>query len=77
VYRLGGKEWPEAPFHMTRLLFFLVLALLLAISAGWTSLYSWTALALLAWNVFRARKDLATAWGAARRLDRPRAPPLP
>ena len=77
VYRLGGKEWPEAPFHMTRLLFFMVLALLLAISAGWASLLSWTALALLAWNVFRARKDLAAAWDAARRVDRPRVPPLP
>ena len=34
VYRMGGKEWPEAPFHLIRLMFFVVLALLLAFSKG-------------------------------------------
>ena len=34
VYRLGGKDWPEAPFHLIRLLFFVVLALLLEFSQG-------------------------------------------
>jgi len=33
-------------------------------------LLSGTALALLAWNLFRARQELATALTAARRLDR-------
>lgn len=65
VYRLGGKEWPEMPFHLTRLLFFIVLALLLGISQGFSTLLSATALALLGWNLFRARKELA-----ATRLDR-------
>ena len=70
VYRLGGKEWPEVPFHLTRLLFFVVLALLLGFSQGLESLLSGTALALLAWNLFRARQELATALAAAKRLDR-------
>lgn len=70
VYRLGGKEWPEAPFHLIRLMFFAVLALLLGLSQGLASLLSWTALALLAWNLFRARQELAAALTAARRLDR-------
>lgn len=70
VYRLGGKDWPEAPFHLIRLLFFVVLALLLELSQGLSALLSGTALALLAWNLFRARKELATALTAAKRLDR-------
>ena len=70
VYRLGGKEWPEAPFHLIRLLFFVVLALLLGSAQGFSSLLSGTALGLLAWNLFRARQELATAIAAATRLDR-------
>jgi hypothetical protein len=70
VYRLSGKDWPEAPFHLIRLLFFVVLALLVGFSQGFSSLLSATALALLAWNLFRARQELAAAVTAARRLDR-------
>jgi hypothetical protein len=70
VYRLGGKDWPEAPFHLVRLLFFVVLALLLGFSEGLMSLLNGTALALLAWILFRARQELATVLTAARRLDR-------
>jgi len=77
VYRLGGKDWPEAPVHLVRLLFFVVLALLLAFAHGAASLWNGTALALLAWMLFRARQELVVAWLAARRLDRvdPRASP--
>jgi hypothetical protein len=77
VYRMGGKEWPEAPFHLIRLLFFVVLALLLASSQGLSPLSSGTALALLAWNLFRARQELAAALTAARRLDRTDTQPPP
>lgn len=77
VYRLGSKEWPEAPFHLIRLLFFVVLALLLGISQGLSTLLSGTALALLAWNLFRARQELAEALTRAKRLDRTRPKPPP
>lgn len=77
VYRLSGKEWPDAPFHLIRLLFFAVLALLLAFSQGLSPLLSGTALALLTWNLFRARQELAAALAAARRLDRTGSKPLP
>lgn len=70
LYRLGGKEWPEAPFHLNRLLFFIVLALMLEVTQGFSALWNGTALALLVWNVFRARKELVTAWRGAKRLDR-------
>jgi len=77
VYRLGGKEWPDAPYNLMRLLFFVVLSLLLVFSEGLSSLLNWTALALLAWILYRARQELAKVLTAARRLDRPHTgPPL-
>ena len=56
--------------------FFLVLALLLSAAVGLSALLNWTALALLAWNIYRARQELATALFAARRLDRISRAPL-
>ena len=77
IYRLGGKDWPDTPFHLTRLLFFIVLALLIAFVQGFSYLWTWTAAALLAWNLYRARQELKTAYQAASRLDRTQAkPPL-
>jgi hypothetical protein len=70
LYRLAGKDWPDAPFHLIRLLFFLILGVLAAMSSGWSVLFSGTALSLLAWNLFRARQELAAAIAAAHRLDR-------
>lgn len=70
VYRLGGKDWPETPFHLTRLLFFVVLALLLAFAEGPASVLTWTGAALLGWNLYRARQELKMACKAAKRLDR-------
>jgi len=77
VYRLSGKAWPEAPFHLIRLMFFVVLAALLTFALGWSAIFNVSALALLVWNLFRAQQELATAIAAARRLDRPPAPPQP
>lgn len=77
IYRLGGKDWPAAPFHLVRLLFFTVLALLLGFAQGWSPLLNVTALALLTWNLFRARKELATALSTTHRLDRTDTRPVP
>jgi hypothetical protein len=81
VYRLGGKAWPAAPFHLIRLMFYAVLALLLAFASGPGLLFSGTALVLLLWNLFRARRELTAAWRSASRIDRnparPTAPPSP
>lgn len=71
LYRFGGKDWPEAPLPLTRLLFFVVLALLLAITQGVAALATWTAAALLAWNLLRARAELRAVVKRARRIDRP------
>jgi len=70
VYRIGGQEWPDTRFHLMRLMFFVILAGLLALSLGITPLLDWTTAALLAWNLVRARKDLLAVLAAARRIDR-------
>lgn len=71
VYRYGGGDWPEAPMPLTRLLFFVVLVLLMAVTQGTAALMNWTAAALLGWMLYRAHGDLLNAVKAARRLDRP------
>jgi hypothetical protein len=76
VYRLGGKAWPEAPLHLIRLMFFVVLLLMGQMVQG-NALLDASALALLAWNLFRARQELATACRAASRIDLAGGAPLP
>lgn len=70
MYRYGSKDWPESPFYLTRLLFFVVLSAMLALLHGFAVLATFTALALLAWNLFRARRELRSALAAAHRIDR-------
>lgn len=76
LYRLAGKDWPEAPFHLIRLLFFVILGVLVGL-ANPSAVFSVTALGLLAWNLFRARQELAAAVAGAHRLDRRRRGPVP
>jgi hypothetical protein len=70
VYRSTRRPWPEAPIGISRLLMFLVLAALLGIALGPAALLNWTALALLTWNLFRARHELQAIARSAKRIDR-------
>lgn len=70
LYRIGGKDWPEAPFFLSRLMFYIVLWLALALTQDSTHLVTWTALALLLWNLYRACKELLTMLRAMHRIDR-------
>jgi hypothetical protein len=69
IYRVGGRDWPEDSHFMTRLMFFVVLCLLEGIATGFASVWGLSMLALLAWNVFRARHDLLATFSTATRLD--------
>lgn len=71
VYRMGGKDWPEAPFFLSRLLFFVLLWLMIGFARNFDGMLNGTALALLLWNIFRSRKDLLELFGAMHRIDRP------
>lgn len=73
VYRHGGKNWPDMQPPLIRLMFFMLIALLLAVAAGGAAQYAnFTALALLLWTAFRARRDLVLLVRSARRIDQKR-----
>jgi hypothetical protein len=65
MYRQGSKGWPPGAHLLPRLLFFVLLSLVVSFATGYSLLLSWSAAALLAWNVFRARRELREAVRAA------------
>ncbi len=69
VYRIGGKTWPDSPTQTVRLLFFILLSTLFAMALGIATILNWTAIALLGWNIFRARKELSAIIRSAMRID--------
>jgi hypothetical protein len=70
IYRLGSMtQWPSARPELVRLITFMLLLLMVASSLGLFALLTWSALALLLWNVFRARRDIYAVFKSARRLD--------
>jgi hypothetical protein len=75
IYRAAGRAWPDAPHFMTRLLFFLVLTVLIAVATGIATFWTWSTAALLVWNLFRARRELVVTFRNAVRLDRQRPAP--
>jgi hypothetical protein len=72
VYRHGGKNWPDLQPPLIRLVFFVLLALLLALAQGPAPIANYTALALLLWTAFRARHDLVLLAHSAQRIDHKR-----
>jgi glycosyltransferase involved in cell wall biosynthesis len=69
LYRLGATKWPSAQPELIRAVCFIALALLLGAALG-TSVYTnWTTLALLSWNLWRARREIRSVFVSARRLD--------
>ena len=70
MYRCG-KGWPDAPVDLMRLLFFGLLSTVMAMAEGPSILANWTALALLGFNLLKARRDLRAVVKSSRRLDRP------
>jgi hypothetical protein len=72
MYRVGGKNWPESSHFLPRLLFFILLSGLVVMADGFNSVLSWSAAALLAWNVYRARHELLEVFLDASRIDKDR-----
>jgi hypothetical protein len=67
MYRLGGKAWLSVSHFTPRMLFFAIFAVLLACAMGPSVLLNWSAAALVAWNLFRARRHLMTTFQESRR----------
>jgi hypothetical protein len=76
VYRTDGKDWPEVPFFLTRLLFYCLLWITLAMSQSFAGLLTPTAFLLLIWNLFRARKELLQMLAGIHRIDREEPPSM-
>jgi glycosyltransferase involved in cell wall biosynthesis/phosphoserine phosphatase len=70
LYRLGATRWPSAQPELIRAVCFVVLALLVGRSLGSPAYMNWTTLALLVWNIFRARREIRSVFKAGQRLDR-------
>jgi hypothetical protein len=70
VYRLTSRHWPVVRPELVRAISFVLLSLLTVCSVGLSGLLTWSALALLLWNVFRARGDIHAVFNSAQRLDR-------
>jgi hypothetical protein len=58
VYRVPGGAWPKISHFLPRLLFFVIIAIALSFAMGVSVIWNWSAAALLAWNVYRARREL-------------------
>ncbi len=70
-YRLGrSMEWPEFPTALIRLIAFMLFSVMVCLALGPKALFAWTTLALLAWNVFIARREIYRAIKASHRIDR-------
>ena len=75
IYRTSGKDWPETPCFLMRLLFYSLLWIILAITTqNFAALLTTTALLLLLWNLFRARKELRQMDAGIHRIDRETPP---
>jgi hypothetical protein len=70
VYRGTSGGWPNVRPELVRLITFVLLSLMIVCALGPSVLLTWSALALLLWNVFRARSDIYAVYNSARRLDR-------
>jgi hypothetical protein len=72
AYRLTstGGVWPNVRPELARLISFIVLSSIMVCSFGPSVLFTWSALAILLWNVFRAHRDVYAVFKSARRLDR-------
>lgn len=70
LYRHADNGWPDTSLALARLLFFTIGILLLAMAQGPELLLTAPAIALIGWNLYRARQDLQEVFRNARRIDR-------
>ena len=70
-YRLTSRRrWPNMHVPLMRLISFIILIVLIACGVGAPAMTTWSTLALLLWNTFRARHDIYVVFKSARRIDR-------
>jgi hypothetical protein len=70
IYRATSAQWPDTRTELIRLISFVLFLAIIMASLGPTPLLTWSASALLLWNLFKARRDICAVFKSARRLDR-------
>jgi hypothetical protein len=70
IYRLSSSGWPNVRPDFVRLVSFVLLSLIIVPSLGLSVLLTWSTLALLLWNIYKARRDVCVVFNSAQRLDR-------
>lgn len=69
-YRMAEKRWPQGTIFLSRLAFFTILMVCVALVTPIEHLLTPTALALMLWNLFQARGELRAMLRNAHRIDR-------
>ncbi len=79
AYRISGTRYNDEQVGSSRLLFFVVITAGLAMGVGWETLWTPTALVLLAWFAFKARRELIRSYRQSHFITKGRAPtgPIP
>jgi len=70
IYRMGPAGWPKVQSELMRLCIFLLLSGMIWLAEGPAIVLTWTTLAIVAWNLFRARSGLLTEIRSASRIVR-------
>jgi hypothetical protein len=70
VYRHGSDRWPDGHFHITRLMFLIILILSVALGDSRDLLHPWTTSSIVLWAVYRARKEISETFRQAKRIDK-------
>ncbi|MDX2205222.1 MAG: haloacid dehalogenase-like hydrolase [Hyphomicrobiaceae bacterium] len=69
IYRLTSSNWPDTYIDLVRLVAFVLMLAIVVAALGVSVMLTWGTLALLAWTVFRARRDLRSVFGSSSRID--------
>ena len=70
-YRSEGR-WPKDDFTATRLLMFVMLGIVLAITSGTSAIVNWTGLGFFLWMIYPARHSLKSMATSVSRIKRER-----
>ncbi len=71
AYRIRSGGWPDTHPQLIRLLFFVVLAVFLAVASGWSAVLNTSGALLLIWSLYRGWREIAAAVRSAVRLRNP------
>ncbi len=69
-YRTAGASWIEEHLHISWLLCYAIMGILLGYAVGWQAIVTPVAFLFLAWNVYKARYEIVDVARRVKRIDR-------